>query len=562
MRKDIGLSGVAFMDAEIEKLGLEATEKKWMSYSILSAAVLMPTLAIIASTQPLLNRLSQLATGGIYGACAAYMFKAREEVDNRLESLLALNTDLCKSEILNRYAAAKVLGDVTRDANIISELTSKLPLEVAFEYAQKNQLPASYFKQYLQPSIEQPTPASIEQSPVRKALPLARPDNGVQDAIIDRKTGAVLAAMAAKYPQYIRTDNAWLDELIESSTKHDMKNRTNHHFGIFASTQGGKSTLAGVLATGIAAQSQKPPIIAIHDAKKIEGLKDLTRWLCGFTYKLDGYKSANKWAELMGKLSFQQMVLASESGGGNCDNVGELILIQDELNTCYGEGKGLVNQIDSDTVRALVEQWQFAITNLAGSKGHIIFMAQTPLAGQTGLTLPMQNNLCLIMLGNTVSYILEPKNRANYIRNVSNEALDAMLEAAELMQSTGVRYCLVRPTVGNPYIALVPEFDVDSIGISLDGDIDSTDIDAGGDEPSDYWEDKPELSSLSENTPPASTEEELAQIIELMRSWADEVLTKVGRYPTDEEIADAWLIQTGEKLTPDGLKYLVDKIIS
>lgn len=561
MRKDTGLSGVAFMDAEIEKLSLEATEKKWMSYSILSAAVIMPALAVIASTQPLLNRLSQLATGGIYGACAAYMFKAREEIDNRLESLLALNTDLCKSEILNRYAAAKVLGDVTRDANIISELTSKLPLDVAFEYAKKNQLPASYFKQYLQPSVEQP-PASIEQSSVRKALPLARPDNGVQDAIIDRKTGAVLAAMAAKYPEYIRTDNAWIDELIESSTRHDMKSRTNHHFGIFASTQGGKSTLAGVLATGIAAQSQAPAKIAIHDAKKIEGLKDLTRWLCGFTYKLDGYKSADKWAELMGKLSYQQMVLASDAGGGNCNGVGELILIQDELNTCYGEGKGLVNQIDSDTVRALVEQWQFAITNLAGSKGHIIFMAQTPLAGQTGLTLPMQNNLCLIMLGNTVSYILEPKNRANYIRNVSNEALDAMLEAAELMQTTGVRYCLVRPTVGNPYIALVPEFDVDSIGVSLNSDVDSTDIDAGGDEPTDYWEDETELSSLTENEPPASTEDEIAQIIELMRGWAREVFTAIGRYPNESEIADAWKKQTGEELTPNGLKYLVDKIIS
>ena len=558
MRKDIPLSGKAFCDSEIEALSKEAIEKRWIHGLIASASVVFPLMALIVPNQSVEAKLSQLGTGTLYGAASAYIARARDGLERRLESLLALNTDLHKSEVINRYAFAKLMGDITRDANLAQELLTKLPPSAAIEYAQRNQLPIGYFNHLLQPANE--PPASIEPSPVCKALPVAKPDSDVVDLHIDRKALSVIENVAKKYPDYIRVNAGWIDELIESSTRHDMKKRANHHFGIFAATQGGKSTLAGVLAKGIADRSQSPAIIAIHDAKKIEGLKDLTRWLCGHTYKIDGYKAADKWADLMDRLSHQQMVDASNKGGGNCDGLRELVLIQDELNTCYGGGKGLVNQINVDTVRALQEQWQFAITNLAGSKGHIIFMGQTPLAGDTGITLAMQNNLALIMLGNTVSYILEPKNRANYIRNVSEEILDTMLKTAELMQSSGIRYCLVRPTVGNPYLAIVPEFDVDSIGI--DAGVDAVDCEENEDE--DLWGDIPpqqQLSSLIENEPtPASID--IETIIDLMRDWCNECFDSYGVYPTDEQISQAWQAQTGEILTDAGLKLLIEKLIS
>ena len=118
----------------------------------------------------------------------------------------------------------------------------------------------------------------------------------------------------------------------------------------------------------------------------------------------------------------------------------------------------------------------------------------------------------------------------------------------------------MRPTVGNPYLAIVPEFDVDSIGI--DAGVDAVDCEENEDE--DLWGDIPpqqQLSSLIENEPtPASID--IETIIDLMRDWCNECFDSYGVYPTDEQISQAWQAQTGEILTDAGLKLLIEKLIS
>ncbi|MFM8007840.1 MAG: hypothetical protein ACKO86_23530, partial [Dolichospermum sp.] len=54
-------------------------------------------------------------------------------------------------------------------------------------------------------------------------------EDAVQE-IINPGVMAVLQELAAQYPEYIRLDDRWVDELCDSSSCQNMSNRANHHF--------------------------------------------------------------------------------------------------------------------------------------------------------------------------------------------------------------------------------------------------------------------------------------------------------------------------------------------
>jgi DNA helicase HerA-like ATPase len=101
----------------------------------------------------------------------------------------------------------------------------------------------------LQGLVTLPQPPARQLSP-RPGIPhpdIASIDEDVVQQVVNPGALQVLGAIAAQYPEYIRLDAAWLDELCDAAVNHNMTKRVNHHFYISGGTQSGKSTLAGVI---------------------------------------------------------------------------------------------------------------------------------------------------------------------------------------------------------------------------------------------------------------------------------------------------------------------------
>lgn len=558
MKKLKLLNGKYFLGQEIDDLTVEVMQKRLINLAIASVAVTMPATALFLPTQPNGNKLMQLLAGTIGGFASAIVAKSREDIESRYESFLKLNRETHKLETKNRFTKEQTISEVQRDNSVVNTLIANgiNPHAVA-EYAQRLHIPMGLLAEYI-PKPET-TPAS-ETETYRSGgtqQSIARPNSEILELHINKTTSALIKAIAQKYPDYVRIDDNWVDELAETSARMPMSKRSNHHFMIVAESQAGKSTLAGVIANGIAARSQSPAVIAGHDAKKKPGKKDITRWLCPFTYKVDGYENTSNWVNLMETLASEQLDLVSDSGGG-CEGVRELILLQDEHNTVYGKGKGYGKYIDSDCATDAQAQWLFITTNLAGAKGHGIFMGQSPLSGDTGFSLPAMNNTCFIAMGETSSYILDPKNRSNYVRNISEEYLTVLQQTCELFQKEGLRYALIRPTRGNPFVAIIPEFNVESIGtqpqpqpqtvVEVEETEEAEEIEAG-------------VSSPVPDQPVATPASNIDQVYMRMKKWLDMCYDKYGKYPHNEHIRQAWKDETGVILTDTALEYLISKLI-
>ncbi|NEU84711.1 ATP-binding protein, partial [Nostoc sp. UIC10630] len=167
-------------------------------------------------------------------------------------------------------------------------------------------------------------------------------------------------AIAANYPEYIRIDGAWIDELCDAASNQNMTLRSNHHFYLSGGTQSGKSTLAGVIINKIAAKSQSPAIVIGSDPKD-----DVTRWLCKFSRKFDGMKELKNWITFATDQIDKQKARVSIVGG-ECQGVPELFLAQDEVDSVFGGGKGLPGMVDADTAKDLQGFWNYIIKFTAG----------------------------------------------------------------------------------------------------------------------------------------------------------------------------------------------------
>jgi hypothetical protein len=345
-------------------------------------------------------------------------------------------------------------------------------------------------------------------------------EDAVQE-IINPGVMAVLQELATEYPEYIRIDNNWIDELCDSSAVQDMGNRANHHFGLWGETQSGKSTLAGVIINKIAAQSQGAAYVIGSDPKNF-----VTRWLCKFSKKFEGLESLPEWIKFATKIidERQQEFEHNRKGAG----LSEIFLIQDEVNVVYGGGKGLPGtgkkQVTKETAVNLQGMWNYVINFTAAMKVHGVFMGQNPLSGCTGFSRPSYKNICFIALGKVSSYILS--NPSDFL-NVKGDILDLLKEVCELLDKQGVRYALVIPTKGNPYIALIPVFNID--------DLEQTE--------------KPQDAAQSE-------QKEDINPYHVIGSWID----KLGRNPTDSELVQAWQQVTGISLTADALMLLKNNL--
>jgi hypothetical protein len=374
--------------------------------------------------------------------------------------------------------------------------------------------------------IPQMQEAVIEQQPMQlpsSGISIPYPDiSGVNEdmvqSIINPSPMAKIQAIAEQYPEYIRIDNGkWIDDLCDSASLHNMSDRANHHFMLVGGTQSGKSTLAGIIINKIAAQSHGPAIVLGSDPKDPG-----TRWLCRFSRKFDGIKQLPQW------ITFATKVIESRkedvaNNGGSTDGIPELFLLQDEVDTVYNGGKKSANLITKETVDNLQSLWFMIAKFTAAFKCHGIFIGQSPLSEATGFSRPNIKNLCFIALGQMSSYILgNPKDFVN----VKPDVLEALNLVCELLNKDNRRYALVVPTKGNPYVALIPQFDIES------------------------------LKQNNTTTPPQPQSSQENDWYRLIKEWS----SKLNRRPSKEELRAQWENLTGIMLNDKGISHLMEML--
>lgn len=285
-------------------------------------------------------------------------------------------------------------------------------------------------------------------------------DSALVDSVVSPNEVAKLEELARAHPQHIRIDPQWLDELCDAASNPNMSKRYNHHFCITGQTQSGKSTIAGVIINKISAKSGKPATVIGCDPKDA-----ITRWLCKFSYLFEGFDQINNWI----KFAFNQADEQKKAYASNPKECGEMFFVQDEVDTVFGNGKGFLGfegsnkKLQTEQAQKAQSLWNFLVKYTAGMKGHYIGLGQSPLSGDTGLSRPAYKSVCFIAMGNTVDYIFD--NPSDFLR-VNKEVQEHLSEAVDYMKGAGLRYALVVPMMGNPYVALVPEFDIEALQVS------------------------------------------------------------------------------------------------
>lgn len=286
--------------------------------------------------------------------------------------------------------------------------------------------------------------------PMPAIAPIARAE---VERVTKPPMSAQLTVLAEAAPEYVRLDANWIDELCDAASNPNMSKRFNHHFYLSGETQSGKSTLAGVIINKIAVKSSQPATVIGSDPKN-----GVTNWLCQFSYRFDGWGALNDWVDFAFEKAEEQ-----KNAYARLPEIGEIFFLQDETDSAFNNGKGYlgfrgaIKKVQAEQAGRLQSLWNFLVKYMAGCKGHFIGLGQSPLSGDTGLSRPAYKSVCFIALGSTANYIFDhPQD----FLNVNKEVQEVLVAAYELMVKDGQRCALVIPMRGNPYVALVPQFDI------------------------------------------------------------------------------------------------------
>ena len=485
--------------------------ERWLMGAFAAAGIGFTFAPVIWPQQKPEVKLVQSVFGLFSSGCFTASALDRSQKEKDYQAISQANHALVKEGLKGEFAFEQSKQQIEAKRKLASYVNG-LPVEERGQWMQQYGLHGLVeLPQIQQAVIEQPRqlPGSSIPNPEVAAF-----DEKAVQAIINPGVMAALQELAIEYPEYIRIDDYWIDELCDSSALQNMSDRANHHFGLWGETQSGKSTLAGVIINKIAAQSQGAAYVIGSDPKNF-----VTRWLCKFSKKFEGLETLPEWITFATKVidARQQEFQHNRKGSG----LSEIFLIQDEVNVVFGGGKGLPGtgkkQVTKETATNLQGMWNYIINFTAAMKIHGVFMGQNPLSGCTGFSRPSYKNICFIALGKVSSYILS--NPSDFV-NVKGEILDLLKEVCELLDKQNVRYALVIPTRGNPYIALIPQFDIDNLEQSQEKD--TQDINP----------------------------------YQIIRTW----INQLGRNPTDSELIQAWQQVTGDELTSDALTLLKNNL--
>lgn len=437
-----------------------------------------------------------------------------------------------KTHLQGMEAFYSATGKMQRQNNVVKWILQNTP---QWQWARREH---EFGLQGLFPRMEQPAiaPHSLE-----NGLTIPTPAiSSISPAEVERVTrppmSAQLVGLAEAAPEYVRLDPHWIDELCDAASNPNMSKRFNHHFYLSGETQSGKSTLAGVIVNKIAARSSAPAKVIGSDPKD-----GVTNWLCQFSYRFDGWSALNDWVDFAFDQAEQQKNAYAQS-----PDVGEIFFLQDEVDSAFNDGKGYlgfrgaVKKVQAEQAARLQSLWNFLVKYMAGCKGHFIGLGQSPLSGDTGLSRPAYKSVCFIAMGSTANYIFDhPQD----FLNVNKDVMEDLKMAYELMVKDGQRCALVIPMRGNPYVALIPQFDI----------------------PGKRWsQSEPSLASLStESTPNHSLENPQEQDIQLSDQWYQDLqfwAISLVREPSPQELAQKFYELTQYELTSEGLGELLGEV--
>lgn len=502
-----------------------AQERNNFEPLITSERILLGALGIAASIGTILpilwpNQIKEVKlieniAGLSFATCFTTECFRRQRKEKTYQSIDEANYQIVKEGLRNTFVYEKAAQEINSKRELAAYI-NRLPMEERGRWMQQYGLQGLVELPQIQQAVIEPTRQLSGSRGIPSPEVAAFNEDAVQ-AIINPGAMAVLEELAAQYPDYIRIDSEWLDELCDSASLHNMSNRSNHHFMLVGGTQSGKSTLAGVIINKIAANSQNSSIVIGSDPKD-----QVTRWLCQFSRKFDGMKQLSNWIKFATEVIDIRQKEIGKNGG--CNGISELFLIQDEVDTCYGGGKGFPGLVTKETALELQALWNYIIKFTAGLKCHGVFMGQSPLSEATGFSRPNLKNICFMALGQMSSYIL---GKPTDFLNAKPELIELMKQVCELLDKQGARYALVVPTRGNPYVALIPQFDIEGMEVkNFDAD---------------------------------NLHQDVTQDInpyQIIKDW----IKQLGKNPTDSQLVEAWKKVTGIELTSDALQLLKNNL--
>ena len=471
---------------------------------------------VIWSQQPNPSKLIQQLWGMFASGCFTAAAYTRKQKEKDYQAIAAASHKIVTEHLKGKFAYHQSKGQIESKRDLASYINT-LPIEERERWMHAYGL-HGLVELPLQQEAVIDVPARLPAYSIPNPDIASVNEDAVQE-IINPGVMSQLRAIASQYPKYIRIDEQWIDELCESSALHNMSDRANHHFMLVGGTQSGKSTLAGVIINKIAAQSQKPAIVIGSDPKDA-----VTRWLCKFSRRFDGMGSLGNWITFAIQLVEKRKQEIAKAGGTN--GISEVFFVQDEVDTCYGGGNGFPGLIAKETVLELQSLWNFIAKFTGGLKCHGVFIGQSPLSQATGFSRPNLKNLCFIALGQLSSYILSKP--ADFL-NAKSEIIELLKEVCELLDEEGVRYALVVPTRGNPYIALIPTFDI--TGMEHKHEARDKGARGQGEAPSSDWYEE----------------------INVWHSVLD-------RRPTSAELKVKWQELTGQQLSDKGVQLLLEHL--
>lgn len=507
-------------ETEIISFKNRVIQHRWVNNAVISAAVALPMLALAVPSTPRFIKGISLLLGSVFAFSSYSISNMRSDEEKIYSSYLEINKEQYKKSIANELATAQIFDEITNQINLRKSMVT-LPPQAQLEYGDIYGIPQGLYSDLFDVAEDEPV---IDNSHVKTSYVSGK--SGVTTSKV------TVNPLTVRYPQYIKEGSGWIEDLINLSLHPDMNKRHNHHFGIFGNTQDGKTTLCGYMVKMMSEKAQTT--VVCHDAKSIPNTVGINNWMCEFTTKVDGYENTDTWLDVIDDYSQNQLTQANQLGN-NLSDLPELVIIQDEANTVYGCGKGDGRYINGRMANNLVNSWKFAITNLAGCKGHMILMGQSPLRGDIGISTVARDNMCIVTMGSSCNYVLDPKNRTNFIKNPDKQMIDSLTVISQTLTKQGVRFALVIPTRGQPFIGLIPNLNK-----------------AGGDEGDiKNTPDTPDIPDIP-NTPPDSNKDIIDNIREWISRCRDEGLTV-----DKEDIRNLWLRLTGEVLTDNGLDYLI-----
>jgi len=213
--------------------------ERWLMGAFAAAGIGFTFAPVIWPQQKPEVKLVQSVFGLFSSGCFTASALDRSQKEKDYQAISQANHALVKEGLKGEFAFEQSKQQIEAKRKLASYVNG-LPVEERGQWMQQYGLHGLVeLPQIQQAVIEQPRqlPGSSIPNPEVAAF-----DEKAVQAIINPGVMAALQELATEYPEYIRIDDYWIDELCDSSALQNMSDRANHHFGLWGETQSGKAS--------------------------------------------------------------------------------------------------------------------------------------------------------------------------------------------------------------------------------------------------------------------------------------------------------------------------------